>query len=124
MIGLILDPSAMVEYARGSDAVGELLILACEDARFVGLPAAALVQAYADAPNTHHDMLRLLAAGRGAVVIPLATDGADQVGVLSRRTTTGTAHAVSATVDAGAYLVTNNAKTVEGLIEERMIIEI
>jgi hypothetical protein len=124
VIGLILDASAMVEYARGSDALGELLILAREDARFVGLPAAALAQAFTDADDKDHDMLRLLAAGRGALVMPLGEAEVDQVGMLSRQTTVGTAHAVSATVDSGAYLVTNQAKMVEGLLDGRMIIEV
>lgn len=114
----------MVEYARGSDAVGELLLLAREDARFVGLPAAALAQAFADASDGDHAMLRLLAAGRGAVVVPLADDDVHQVGVLSRRAGVGTAHALRATVDSGALLVTAQPKMVEGPIDVRMIIEI
>jgi len=124
MIGLVLDATAMVEYARGSDAVGELLILAQEDARFVGLPAAALVQAFADAPNGDHAMLRLLAAGPGAVVVSLGVDEAHQVGVLSRRTGVATAHAVKTTIETGAYLVTAQPKAVEGLIDGKMIVEI
>jgi hypothetical protein len=124
MIGLVLDASAMVEYARGSDAVGELLILAHEDAQSVCLPAVALAQAFADSEDAHHDMLRLPTAGRGVVVMPLAEGEVGQVGMLSRRTSVGTAHAVSTAVNSDAYLVTNQRKAVEALVDDRMIIEI
>jgi hypothetical protein len=123
-IGLVFDPTAIADFARGSDAVGELLRLAGEDASLVGLPAAALAQAFTDVSNDGHGMLRLLALSRTTVVLPLTADDTEEVGIFSRLMRSGTAHAVVVALDAGAFLVTQAPRSVDAFVDPEMIIEV
>jgi hypothetical protein len=123
-ISLVLDTSAMVAYARGSIAVGELLILVDEEANLVALPGVALAQAFADTVDAEHDMLRILAQTAPAVVLPLSDGVIEDVGRLATKTDVATAHAVTSATDAQAILVIAKPKTVDGLVPERMIIEV
>jgi hypothetical protein len=123
-IALVLDSSAMVAYARGNVAVGELLILADEEDSRVGLPGVALAQAFASTLDADHNMLRILIGNAGTVVLPLDDEVAERVGRFAHRTDLWTAHAVISATDAWANLVTAEPGKVAGLADEGMIIEI
>jgi hypothetical protein len=62
-IRLVLDASAILFYARGSEAVGEIVAMITEDGDEVGVPAAALAEAYSRAKGSDGDMVRLLVSG-------------------------------------------------------------
>jgi hypothetical protein len=124
-MSVVLDTSAMVAYARGSVAVGELIVLVSEEsAGRVNLPVVALAEAYGRVDEADHPMLGLLKAGERSVVAPLDPGAAAHVGVVGRRIGLGTAHAVSVIAISDGYLVTADLSSVKGLVDERLIIEI
>jgi hypothetical protein len=123
-LGLVLDPSAMVAYARGSEAIGELIILLAEENRTVALPAAALADAFGRCDDSEHAMLRVLAGAASNLVVPLDAADVAAVGVLGRRIGLGTAHAVAVAADYDSYFATVDPGTVRGLLDEDLIIEI
>jgi hypothetical protein len=123
-IGLVLDASAMVAYARGSEAVGELIVLLGEERRDVALPVVALADAFGRSDESRHAMLRVLLGVAGAVPIPLDPIAAAAVGVLGRRLGLGVAHAVVLAAAYDAYLVTADASALRGLVDDDLIIEV
>jgi len=123
-IALVFDLSAMVAYARGSLAVGELLMLADEEDSLVALPGVALAQAFASTLDADRNMLRILVGLAGTVVLPLDDEVAERVGRFAQRTDLWTAHAVTSATDAWAHLVTAQPGKVAGLVDEEMIIEV
>ncbi len=122
--GAVLDPSAMVAYAGGSTAVGELLTMVAEEDRTVALPAAALAEAFSLVADADHLMLRLLCGHYGTIVAPLGQEDAEPVGVLAKAASVGVAHAVVLARDSQAYLVTAQLKAVAGLIDDELVIEV
>jgi hypothetical protein len=124
-LSIVLDTSAMVAYAQGSEAVGELILLVSEEyAGVVALPVVALADAFGRLDEAAHPMLNLLVAGARTVVAPVDHGQAARIGVVGRRVGLGTAHAVSVVASADGYLVTADTKPIAGLVEERLIIEI
>jgi hypothetical protein len=123
-LGLVLDPGAMVAYARGSEAIGELIILLAEEDRAVALPAVALADAFGRCDDGEHAMLRVLAGASSSLVVPLDQADAAAVGVLGRRVGLGTAHAVTVAVGFDSYFATVDPTAVRGLLDEDLIIEI
>lgn len=123
-VALVLDPSAMIAYARGSDAVGELLLVIAEEHRRIALPAVAVAEAFRQAAEDTHGMLRLLANYGSAMVAALDPRDAEEVGVAARSTSLGVGHAAVVARAANTYLLTADPKAVAGLVDDELIIEI
>jgi hypothetical protein len=124
VIGLVFDASAMVAYTRGSEAVGELIVLLGEENRDVALPVVALADAFGRADESRHAMLRVLLGVAGAVPVALDPVTAPAVGVLGRRLGLGVAHAVVLAAAHDAYLVTADPSPLRGLLNDDLIIEL
>jgi hypothetical protein len=118
-IRAVLDRSAMLSYAPDHVHVGEIIIEIAAEGAYVGLPAVALLDAYArvpaDAPAAAR--LRVLAALSGATVLPL---GAREAGAVARAVSLvagdpagdlARAHAVRVALDHGAYYLTTRPET-------------
>jgi hypothetical protein len=123
-VDAVLDPSAMVAWARGSAAMGELLALAAEEQRHLVLPAVALAEAFRTAPDRTAAMLRLLAGHVRTATAPLDPVDIEPVGVAARAVPLGVAHAVVMTSRTGAYLVTASVRSLGGLLTDDVVIEI
>jgi hypothetical protein len=119
---VVLDPSAIRAYARGSLAVGELLMLLGEDGNAAALPAVAMADAFNGVVDV--EMLRHLMSHDRTHIVPLDHSDVEGVGSLGPRTSLGLAHAVVTSRRLDSYLVTAKPKAVEGLIKEGMIIEV
>jgi hypothetical protein len=124
-MSVVLDTSAMVAYARGGVAVGELIVMVAEEGNgTVALPVVALADAYGRADDADHPMLALLSNGTRSRLVRLDPATVDEVGSAGRRVGLGTAHALKIAVDFDRYLVTADAKSIAGMIEDRLILEI
>src|SRR2546423_15283508 len=114
-------------YSQGAVAVavGELAGIVADDGDQLGLPIAALAEAYGRAKPGEEQLIAVLAAGVAAVQI-LSLDPADarQVGVLSRLGTLGMAHAAVATMANDAYVVTAEGELMRRLIADWLVIDI
>jgi hypothetical protein len=122
-IAVVLDSSAMVAFAIGSVAVGELLMLVDEEARFVALPAAALAQAFARTGPDDHHVLRMLVRGARSVVVPLDDETAEGVGLVARKADLARAHAATVATGSSAILVTAEPGEFTGLVSPHMIVQ-
>ncbi len=115
-ITVVLDTSAVVAYARGSVAVGELLMMVGEDGDQVGVPVTCLAEAYSVTKVDDRAALRYLSAGLPAVtVLPLELSDAQRVGGLARQSSIGCGHAVATTVRTNAYIATFEGDTIRNL---------
>ncbi len=119
---VVLDPSAIRAYALGSVAVGELLMLLGEDGDRAALPAVAMADAWSDL--AHVEMLTYLMGHERTDVVPLDGSVVGEVGMLAGLTSLPLAHAIITARRLDTYLVTAQPKTLEGLIDRRMLIEI
>jgi hypothetical protein len=121
----VLDASAMVSYARPHVHVGELISEITDEGAVVGVPAVALLDAYARLRGDLVGRARLeyLAAMPGVRVLPLGESEAARVsttvplvgGDLSR------AHAVRVAVDNDAYYVTTEPKAAPPILEDDQV---
>ncbi len=124
-IAAVLDTSALLAYARGQVAVGELIAEISDERRQVGVPAACLAQARAAVPDdlgAAH--LMLLTTTPTVVVLPLGPDEtgrADpvwQVGRLARAAggDLGLGHAIRAALAHEAYYATTEPHRVKDIL--------
>jgi hypothetical protein len=123
---VVLDTSAVAAYAHGSVAVGELLMMVAEEGGQTGVPVTCVAEAYAEVDEVSAAMLaHLTAAAPGVVVLPMELKDAAPVGLTSRLSSLGVAHAVVAAKGAGVYIATADGKTVRRLIrDDRMVIDV
>jgi hypothetical protein len=110
-VQVIFDSSAVLAYAQGAIAPGELLMMIGEEDGLVGLPVTCLAEAYAGAKRgVEEDLLRYLStAVPVAAVLPLAPTDVAEVGRLSREASLGVAHAAVVCKRLDSYLVTSRA---------------
>jgi hypothetical protein len=123
-IGSVLDTSAILAYSRGSDAIGELLLLLREEARALALPVVALADAFGHTDDGERGMLELLMSSPAILIVPLDPRTVAKVGGLGRRIGLGPAHAATVAAGLDNYLFTANPKAFEGVLREDLIIEI
>jgi hypothetical protein len=114
-VAVVLDTSALLAYADGLLAVGELTAEISDERRHVGIPAACLAQARAAVPDEFGAaQLVLLTTSSTIVVLPLGADGIGRADPLWRvgdfaRVAGGDlalGHAVHAALTHGAYYAT------------------
>lgn len=124
----VLDTSAMLSYARGHIHVGEILIDIAADGDYVGLPAVALLDAYArvlgDAPAAAR--LGVLVVLPGVRTLDLGAGDAADVGsaVSLVAGDLARAHAVWAALEHGAYYLTTEPKRAPSILTEDQILTI
>jgi hypothetical protein len=125
-IRAVLDTSAMLSYARGHVHVGEILVdIAAEEAVYAGLPAVALLAAYARTLGNGAAMARLGILVTLPAVVPLtlgptqAADAASLVeitnGDLAR------AHTVWAALEHGAYYLTTEPHRAPAILTDDQV---
>jgi hypothetical protein len=123
--GLTLDAGALIALDRANDAVLALVDRAEQLGRPIGIPAAALAQAWRASRRQHR--LALLLDGRSVDVPALDAIQALAVGALLGRT--GTSDVVDATVvitarQRGQWVVTSDADDLRRLDPDLPIIEV
>jgi predicted nucleic acid-binding protein len=124
-VDAVLDTSALVGYARGSVAVGELIMLVAEEDGQVGVPVACLAEAYGVAKGVEAALLEYLSTALPVVaVLPMELSDARRVGEMSRRAGLGLAHAAVAASRASAYLATEDAAAARRILDESVIIDL
>jgi hypothetical protein len=124
----VLDGSAMVSYARGHIHVGETMLEVSADDGVVGIPATALLDAYARlaGDGTALARLGLLGSMPSVVLLPLGRREAEEVadvvplvkGDLAR------SHAIWAAVRDGAYILTSEPHAMPDIVHRDQIIAI
>jgi hypothetical protein len=113
-VAAVLDTSALLAYAAGHVAVGELIAEISDERRSLGVPAVCLASARAVVTDDGAAHLRLLTTASAVVILALATDpmgGIDpvwQVGELARAAggDLGVGHAARAALAHEAYYAT------------------
>jgi hypothetical protein len=113
-IAVVLDASALLAYAEGSVAVGELIAEIADERRKVGMPAVCLAQAHATvAGQLGAAHLMLLATTATVVLLPLSPDSkgradpVQRVGDFARADgDVAIGHAVYAALEHEAYYAT------------------
>jgi len=115
-VQIVFDTSAVMGYARGDIAPGELVMVVGEEDGTVGLPATCLAEAYAAAEGGEEDRLEYVSTAVPTVeVLPLAPMDAPAVGRLSRQASLGIAHAALVSSRLGIYLATLQGAAVRRL---------
>jgi hypothetical protein len=113
-VAAVLDTSAVLAYANGQVAVGELITMVGEEGRLAAVPATCLVAARAALTDDFgiKQLIRLTTIASVAV-LPLMPDEALEVGRQARRTNGDGAagHAVHVALRNQAYYATAEPKT-------------
>ena len=80
-IRMVLDRSALQSYARGHVHVGELIIDVVDEGAYVGVPAAALLDAHVQSQGDEYAkaLLRVLVTLEGVEVLKLDASSASAV---------------------------------------------
>jgi hypothetical protein len=116
----ILDPTAIGSFADGYVHVGELLVMIGEEGAYVGVPAAALLRAHADAVGLADQRARLavLITLPSVRVLDLDVDVAEKasdfVGALGGDL--ALAQAAWAAIEHSAYFVTTDPEPVKKVV--------
>jgi hypothetical protein len=119
---VVLDTSAIRAFARGSVAVGEILMILGEEANRAALPAVAMAEAFDDLE--HIAMNRYLLGHPRTEVIPLDVIDIEDVGLLSGLPSLGHAHAVVTARRLATFLLTGEPDSFVGFVDKEMIIEV
>jgi hypothetical protein len=70
----VLDTGALMAYAHGVDAVGQILIDVADAEGTVAIPLLCVVEAYSLLHHEEHEMLRILRRNPAVLTVHLATD--------------------------------------------------
>jgi hypothetical protein len=84
-VTLVLDTSAVLAYAKGSVAVGELLSIITDDGDTALIPAACLAEAHRCLPDGEDGLLTILSTIPCVELSPLLPDQSAEVGVAVRK---------------------------------------
>ncbi|RKN39415.1 hypothetical protein [Micromonospora endolithica] len=124
-IRAVLDPSAALSFSRGHVHVGELLVDIADEGAYVGLPAVALLEAYAQAKADQPAAARLgvLATLPGVAVLPLGAAQAAEVAAAVRlvKGDLARAHSVWAALRYDAYYLTTEPHLVPAVIAPDLV---
>ncbi len=121
-VKVVLDPSAILAYARGSEAVGEIIMMVTDESDQVAVPAAALAEAHGVVKGAESAMLRLLAGSSGVTVVPLDGDSAEEVGRYARQTSLGMGQAIALMTAFHEYLLTAQGAAVRRVVDDDALI--
>jgi rRNA-processing protein FCF1 len=83
-VTLVLDTTAVLAYAKGSVAVGELLSIITDDGDTVLIPATCLAEASRQLTAADDALLSILSTIACVELSPLRTEHAAEVGVAAR----------------------------------------
>jgi hypothetical protein len=83
-VTVVLDASAVLAYAKGSVAIGELLSIVTDDGDSALIPATCLAAAARQLPLTEEVYLGVLSTVPCVVLAPLTADQAVRVGGAAR----------------------------------------
>jgi hypothetical protein len=119
---VVLDASAIRAFARGSLAVGEMLMILGEEGNIAAVPAVALAAAFGE-PERRAMNRYLIEHPRTEIV---ALDGRDveQVGRLTGLPSLGHAHAAVTARRFAAVLMTEEPESFAGFVDKEAILEI
>lgn len=112
-VAVVLDASAVLAYADGRLAVGELIAMVGEEGRLVAVPVSCLVTARAVVADEFAvKQLGRLTRIESVAVLPLMSDEAMEVGQRARVTNgdVGAGHAVHVALTYEAYFATTEPK--------------
>lgn len=124
----VLDTSAILSYARTHVHVGELLTEIADEKAFMGLPAVALLDAFARAAGDEPARTRIavLSSVPAIVVLELGRQAAEKVAnsVPFVNGDLAQAHAVWAALEHDAYYVTTEPDQAPSLLDPRLVLAI
>jgi hypothetical protein len=127
-IGVVLDQSGMVSFARGDVRVAELLVETAAHRMFVGLPAVALLAAHRAVQGDEVARARLgvLAALPAARVLPLTEAEAPGVAALpgAPEADLGRAHAAWVAETHRAFYATTDSSTAPTCLPRGQIVDL
>lgn len=118
-VAVVLDTSAVLAYADGQVAVGELLTMVAEEGRLAAVPAVCLGAARAAVIDEFGgQQLARLTSASAVAVLPLMPDEALEVGRLARPAGGDLAagHATYVAFTHEAYYATTQPKTASGFL--------
>jgi hypothetical protein len=121
----VLDTGALLAYANGVDAVGEVVVDASDVGGSVAVPLVCLIEAYGLLRHDEHDLLRTLRLNRAVRTdVPgLALDRGDDcalIGGMARHTgRLGAGHAAFAALVNAAGVVTSRPDQIRAVLGER-----
>jgi hypothetical protein len=93
VVTAVLDTGALLAYTRGSDTVGEVLLVTADYSDIVVIPATCLAAAYRDVDERGWDLLDLLTALDHVSIAPLEHEHCAVLGGWARHLGLDTAHA-------------------------------
>ncbi len=120
-VAAVLDTSAVLAYAGGQVAVGELISMVEEEGRLCAVPASCLAAVRAAvADDFAVKQLGRLTGIASVAILPLMSDEALEVGSHGRRANSGadTGHAVHLALRHRAYYATADAKAAAHFLPE------
>lgn len=125
----VLDASAMESYARGHIHVGELIAEVPDELKpFLGIPAAALAEAYVRSvgDDLRRAKLDVLATSDASVVFGLDLPEARELGTFANTADGDLArlHAAWVATSCKAFFVTTEPKKAVGLVNDDAIFDV
>ena len=118
-LAVVLDTSAVLAYADGQVAVGELLTMVAEEGRLAAVPASCLVAARAAVTDDFGvQQLGRLTSASAVAVLPLMPNEALEVGRLARAASgdAGAGHATHVAFAHEAHYATTQPRTAAGFL--------
>lgn len=116
-VTLVLDTTAVLAYAKGSVAVGELLSIVTDDADTVLIPATCLAEAHRRLSDADDALLSILSRIPCVETSPLLPDQAVEVGTGARQGGgIDASHAAAEAVSREAQLATQDVVLVSRLL--------
>ncbi|MEV1288734.1 hypothetical protein [Micromonospora sp. NPDC049679] len=118
----VLDSGALMAYAHGVEAVGEILVEVADAEATVAVPLVCLVEAYSLLDHDEHDLLRMLRRNPAVrtVVPALDLDRADDcplIGSMARHTgRLGAGHAAYVALTNTAGVVTSRPDQIRAVL--------
>jgi len=115
-VTLVLDTSAILAYAKGSIAVGELISIIADDGDTALVPATCLAEAYRVLPGSESQLLGVLASVSSVGLAPLGGDQAVDVGTSAHDIGIDLAHAAAEAIAHDAQLATQHRVVLDRLL--------
>jgi hypothetical protein len=123
----VLDTGAMMAYAHGVDAVGEILVDASDNGALVAVPLLCLIEAYSLLHYDEHEMLRVLRGNEATrIFVPVTADDSDecpQIGSMAARAgRLGAGHAAYLALINAAGVVTSRADQIRAILGPEWVV--
>jgi len=118
----VLDTGALVAFAHGVEAVGQVLVDVADIGGTVAVPAVCLVEAYSLLQRDEYELLKMLRRNPTVLTLPLGVDldhrdDCPGVGSMTRHTgRVGAGHAVYAALITAAGVVTSRPDQIRAVL--------